>query len=289
MAEMRIYKRSEWGAQYRDGVGTRSLPAVYGFFHHPVSATAGPNATLAQDMARIRDVERVGNARFGTMSYSYLITESGRIFQGLSDNRIGAHTSGYNTNGLAISFVGNYEANQPNQKMLDAAAWLIADLERRGVITKTAVWRGHYQVAATACPGKYLKPHLPGIVLAARISPPKEEPAVSETPYWNIFAVFPDEERARTFGAWCQANGIATTRSGVAQVAHGNDAKSRAAEAEAERLGAVCPFGRIYTTKDSWRHVSVRTPLKPLAALPTEPKTWVLAEQTTDRIVLSVR
>ena len=112
---------------------------------------------------------------------------------------------------------------------------------------------------------------------------------MSEPLHWNIFAIFPDEERARAFGAWCGTAGIATTRSGVAQVAHGNDAKSRAAEAEAERLGATCPFGRIYTTKDSWRHVSVRTPLNPLAALPTEPKTWVLAEQTTDRIVLSVR
>ena len=177
MSEPQIIKRAEWGARYRDGVGTRALPCKYGFFHHTVTYSAGAGATLAQDCAAVRNVEAVGNQRFGTMSYPYAITESGRIFQTLSENRIGAHTKNFNTTGTAITFIGNWEANRPNQKMLDAAAWLIRDLERRGVTTRSTVWRGHYQVAATACPGKYMKPELAGIVAAARapITIPKED------------------------------------------------------------------------------------------------------------------
>jgi hypothetical protein len=283
-----VIGRTAWGARYRDGFGTRTLPATSVWLHHTVTPSAGLAATLDQDAARVRQVEDVGYNRFGGISYTFLITEAGRIFQGHSTHRIGAHTAGYNTSGIGISLIGNYENLAMSDKQRAALVWLLRHLRDTHALTVGAVLKGHYQVAATACPGKNVKPHIAAIDAESRkaATPPKEEP-VTETPYWNIVAIFADEERSRAFGAWCQANGIATTRSGVAQVAHGNDAKSRAAEAEAERLGAVCPFGRIYTTRDSWRHVSVRTPLKPLIALPTEPKTWKLAEQTATRLVLT--
>lgn len=286
---MRIIPRSEWGARYKDGFGTRSLPATTVFLHHSVTPSAGPGATQAQDAARVRQVEDVGYSRFGGIPYTFLITEAGRIFQGHSTNRIGAHTKNYNTSGIGISFIGNYENLVPSKAQLDALLWLLRYLRDTNALAGTAILKGHYQVAATACPGKNVKPHIAAIDAESKkvASIPKEEPDVSEKPYWNIFAIFGDEERARAFGSWCQTAGIATTRSGVAQLAHGNDAKSKAAEAEAERLGAVCPFGRVYTTRDSWRHVTVRTPLKPLIALPTEPKTWKLAEQSETRLVLT--
>ena len=283
-----VIPRTSWGARYRDGFGSRSLPATSVFLHHTVTPSAGADASFEADAARVRQVEDVGYNRFGGISYTFLVTESGRIFQGHSTHRIGAHTAGYNTSGIGISLIGNYEGLKLAPKQRAALVWLLRHLRDTGALAGSAVLKGHFQVAPTACPGKNVRPLIAAIDAESRkAAPPKEEPPVTEVPYWNIFAVFPDEERARTFGAWCAANGVAVTRSGVAQVAHGNDAKSKAAEAEAERLGAVCPFGRIYTTRDSWRHVTTRTPLKPLIALEGEPKSWKLAEQTATRLVLT--
>ena len=176
MSEFRIIPRSEWGARYRDGFGTRSLPCRYGFFHHSVTSSDGVNATLAQDYAKIRIVESVGYSRFGGISYTYMITESGRIFQGHSDNRIGAHTAGFNTTGVAISFIGNYENLKLNDKQVAAAVWLIKNLVSRGVAKSDAFWRGHYQVASTACQGKNAKARQLEIITKAKQPTPAPTP-----------------------------------------------------------------------------------------------------------------
>lgn len=168
MSEHGITSRAAWDARHRDGFGTRSLPATSVWLHHTVTASAGPDATLAADCARLRAVEDVGYARFGGISYTYLITEAGRIFQGHSDERIGAHTSGYNTTGVGISLVGNYEVATPTQAQKDALVWLLRDLRKRGIVTLTAPLAGHYTVKATACPGKNVKPFISSIDAESR-------------------------------------------------------------------------------------------------------------------------
>jgi len=78
--------------------------------------------------------------------------------------------------------------------------------------------------------------------------------------YWLIIAIFGSEADASGFAKWCAANGIASQTSGAACIAHGNDEKSRGAEAEAERRSGVCPWGRVYTTQNSYKHFSRRAP-----------------------------
>ena len=175
---MEIISRSRWGAKYRDGFGNRSLPAKHVFLHHSVTSSAGPNATEAQDAAKIRIVESVGYQRFGGIPYTYLITESGRIFQGHSPGRIGAHTSGYNTIGIGISFVGNYETLPFNGKQRAALIWLLQKLRKDGVLSSAAVLKGHFQVKSTACPGKNIRGLLTSLELESRGSvPPTPAPS----------------------------------------------------------------------------------------------------------------
>lgn len=116
-----------------------------------------------------------------------------------------------------------------------------------------------------------------------RLLTAKEVTVEPETPYWTVTSIFPTPEAALSYVAWCKASAIAAVPSGIMAVAHGNDAKSRAAEAEAERRGAVCPFGRIRTTQDSYIHFAVRTPYLP-AVTPEAP--WAIASQTPARVVL---
>lgn len=164
----KIYTRKEWGARYRHGFGTRKLPVSLGFKHHSVTNAPGPNATLAQDKAHMRVIESIGNARFGSISYPYVIMPSGRIFRGLTDNRIGAHTAGYNTTSIGICYAGNYQSTEPNAKQLEAGAALIAHLVSRGSLSETFTIWGHRAVSATACPGSKLYARIGSIVTRAK-------------------------------------------------------------------------------------------------------------------------
>lgn len=94
---------------------------------------------------------------------------------------------------------------------------------------------------------------------------PKED-----TMYWLIIALFGTAADAGAFRDWCATQGIAALTSGVAVIAHGNDDKSRKAEAEAERRGGVCPWGRVLTTQDSYKHFSRRTPYTSAVGEPLE-------------------
>ena len=163
-----IYTRSQWGATGRNGLATRTLPVREVYIHHSVTAAPKTNSTVAQDKAHMRTIESIGVNRFGTISYSYVIMPSGRIFRGLTDNRVGAHTGGRNTVSIGVCFAGNYQTLTPTKKQLDNCAALLAYLVGRKSLSKSFVVKGHKDIAATACPGKNLYPKIPAIVTAAK-------------------------------------------------------------------------------------------------------------------------
>lgn len=151
---MRIILRSEWGARHDNGSGSAPLPASEVWLHHSVTASAGPSATQEQDAAKIRDIEAVGESRFGTgISYTWLITEAGRIFEGHSVGRLGTHTGGRNSIARAICLVGNYDNLTPTPAQLVAVAWLLQKAKAEGWIRQARLNGGHRDVKATGCPG----------------------------------------------------------------------------------------------------------------------------------------
>jgi len=166
---VRVITRKEWGAKHRNGFGKRAVPVERVYVHHSVTKSYGPKATLKEDVAAARTIENIGQARFGGgASYTFGITEAGRVFQLLGEDRIGAHTKGHNTDAIGVVFIGNFDKKQPNQKALDAFEWLIADLTRRKKITNTAKIHGHRQVSATGCPGAALYKRLPALRATAK-------------------------------------------------------------------------------------------------------------------------
>lgn len=66
------------------------------------------------------------SAGWSDIGYSFLVGGDGRVYEGRGWGTVGAHTRGYNSNGIAISFVGNFMTQKPNQAMLNAAQKLIA-------------------------------------------------------------------------------------------------------------------------------------------------------------------
>lgn len=151
----RIYLRKDWGARHGSGFGVRALPVRGDILHQSYTPepTGGTKATYKADVAAVRTLENIGQSRFGRgISYNYVITPSGRIFEGIPVGRIGAHSAGYNTTHIGIVLVGNFSKKQPSAQALSSLLklrrWLKSDKKMRNVKII-----GHRDTKATACPG----------------------------------------------------------------------------------------------------------------------------------------
>lgn len=185
---MKIYSRKEWGARYRDGVADRSkfVGRLDKWAHHTVTTQLGEGASVAQEMAQMRNIEAIGQARFGAgMSYTFLVFPSGRVYQGVSIGRLSYHTGqGRNASSVAICYPGNYETAEPTQAQIDATA----DLLRHGVEKKWWTQRkidgGHRDLKATACPGRHYYSKL-GVINALALGTVQAPPVSSVKPTPN--------------------------------------------------------------------------------------------------------
>jgi len=152
----RIISRGEWGAQYDNGGGPAPIPASECWLHHSVTGAPGVDATFEQDAAAVRVLEKIGEDRFGQgISYTWVITPSGRIFEGHGVGRLGAHTANRNSKARAICYLGNYETTRPTTAQIRGAAWLLQHSHGRGWLAAARLNGGHRDVGQTACPGAH--------------------------------------------------------------------------------------------------------------------------------------
>ncbi|MDZ5076719.1 peptidoglycan recognition family protein [Nesterenkonia sp. HG001] len=152
-----IIPRARWGARHRNGVGTRTTGRLEKYLHHTVTSQLPESASFAQDAAAVRTVETIGQNRFGAgISYSFLITPSGRIFEGASVDRVSYHSGpGRNSRGVGICLVGNYDTHRLGARARDAVVWLLQEGVRRGWWGDPALTEMHRDFRGTACPGKH--------------------------------------------------------------------------------------------------------------------------------------
>lgn len=143
-----------------------NLPAREVFIHHTVTRpTSDP-------IADARTVDHISKQRFGRRTYSWLVHPDGTVIE-YAGTTIGAHTLRHNSTAVAVSFIGNFEQDQPTPAALDAAAWLIESQTQAGVIAAGAPVRPHRDVYATACPGRHLIARIPDL------SNPQEDPLMA--------------------------------------------------------------------------------------------------------------
>ncbi|RWS18622.1 peptidoglycan recognition protein-like protein [Leptotrombidium deliense] len=94
--------------------------------------------------------------KWGDIGYSFLIGGDGKVYEGRGWGVEGAHTLGYNRNGIGISFIGDFTNVTPSNNMLNAAKALIACGVKSGKIKSTYQLHGHRDAGSTACPGNKL-------------------------------------------------------------------------------------------------------------------------------------
>lgn len=162
MSTFEIVSRDRWGSKSVWKYGNMKLPATAAYLHHSVTpVTAYPY----QDARRI---EAEGIARFGQLSYSYLVHPSGVIMEG-AGTKTGAHTANRNSTSFGICLIGDYDDAAgadvwliPTPIQIEAVQWLIYHLKvERNWLVDSAVLQPHRAVVATACPGNKTIPLLP--------------------------------------------------------------------------------------------------------------------------------
>ena len=232
-----IITRAQWGADESLVRGTPSFSDTIkvGFVHHVVATNDYTPAQAAAQMRAVYSwfVKGVGVNDFG---YNFVVDRFGRIYEGrrgsIEGAVIGAHTSGFNSESFAVSFLGNAETLNPTRAqakpIIDAyakvIAWKLSQHHRNpqgsavltsagpgpGQGTTSMYWPGervrvpailgHGDIGSTACPGKFLDASLAAIrsAVAARTGPSFFSPAVTGSSWGSTT---PLTLRARTNAA----------------------------------------------------------------------------------------
>lgn len=153
---MQIISRAQWGARYADGYGSSTLPAAEVWLHHSVTTAPDLVPPFDDDDAAVRLLERIGQQRFGRgISYTFAVTPVGRVYEGHSVEREGAHTAGRNDRARAIVLVGDYTHERVTDAQIESVAELLVHGWRSGWWQRPRLNGGHRDVpgASTACPG----------------------------------------------------------------------------------------------------------------------------------------
>ena len=147
---MKIIQSKE--LRFRVPLSTRRKTDVI-VIHH----TAGnPRNTVEQIHAQ--HLNR-GWSGIGYHIYNRLDGDTWKCYYGRPLHTIGSHVASHNSNSIGISFAGNYEDNQPTDALLNHIREVLAWAQKEYPTAKFAyhrIMRG----AKTACPGKFLIPHL---------------------------------------------------------------------------------------------------------------------------------
>ncbi|MDQ1627677.1 MAG: hypothetical protein QOI54_1421 [Actinomycetota bacterium] len=179
-----VNSRAAWGADER----LRSAAPRYtgtvkaGFVHH----TAGKNNyTAAQVPQIIRGVYafHTRSNHWSDIGYNFLVDRFGRLWEGraggITNDVLGAHTGGFNTDSFAVSAIGDYGKTAAPPVMVDSIARLLAwrlslafrnpmgtttlvsegggtSRYRAGTAVGFNVISGHRDAGNTECPGQFL-------------------------------------------------------------------------------------------------------------------------------------
>jgi SpoIID/LytB domain protein len=198
-----IITRAQWGADesLRRGRTTYSDTIKVAFVHHVVSTNNYTAAQAAQQMRNVYSWFTEG-IKVNDFGYNFMVDRFGRLYEGRAGGVdkavIGSHTSGFNAETFAVSFLGNADTLNPDQpskeKILDSISDLIAwkfelfNVNPLGTAVLTSAgpgpgqgttsmyWAGekvtrktiigHGDIGATGCPGVFLRPTMEHLRLA---------------------------------------------------------------------------------------------------------------------------
>lgn len=152
----RIVTRAEWGARAPTH-HIANMPAlpIYVFIHHGASGECFTKEDCTHRVQNYQSYHMDGRG-YSDMGYNFVVGEDGNAYEARGWNEVGAHTLGYNTNGIAICIIGDFSHKVPNDAALNTVKQLINCGLNNHKISPTYTLKGHRDVGVTACPGQSL-------------------------------------------------------------------------------------------------------------------------------------
>jgi hypothetical protein len=170
MPDDMVISRADWGA--RDP--GRICGDVVAPYRMSVHHTASPDSDGADPAARMRQMQayHMDNQGWCDIGYHFVVSQSGLIYQGRSDERRpGAHVGGENSGNIGFSLIGNYEAQQvPAAQFQALARGLRWASDTYGIPLERSAVKGHQEwpAQATNCPGRNMLNRLDEALALAR-------------------------------------------------------------------------------------------------------------------------
>lgn len=174
-----MIRRAEWKAKYGRGIptdGAKTLVVV----HHdgPYPSRSQPGMSIAQESSICRIIEDYHvNGEPGVLgltranpriAYSFMLMQTGRVYEGCGWGYIGAHTAGHNSSayGIFLPLAGDRDA--PTVQAVAAFHQWRAEGVTGGHLSKNHLVKGHQDFNKPTCPGKLVYDSLVlGLVPAA--------------------------------------------------------------------------------------------------------------------------
>ncbi|XP_065089350.1 peptidoglycan-recognition protein LE [Ochlerotatus camptorhynchus] len=152
---LRIIDRRSWLAQPALDHQDLNTPVPYVVISHTATESADTQAGMVY-MVRMIQCFHIESRRWHDIAYNFLVGNDGNAYEGRGWKRIGAHTHGYNSRAIGISFVGCFMNEIPAQIALEACKALIERGIENGYIQPDYKLLAHCQCSATESPGRRL-------------------------------------------------------------------------------------------------------------------------------------
>jgi hypothetical protein len=227
--------RAQWGA--RPPKSTKPITSSECLFvHHSVTGTGPDEAAIVRQVQAFH----MDTRNWQDIAYSWLVGQSGAIYEGRGWGVAGGHTEGWNSKSHAVCFIGNSDNDTPTPQALAAISAVWAEHARRYA---TNTLRPHRAVNQTGCPGAQLTSWV-----AAQTAPPQPSTSEEFTVDADARKAFDDIIRrldndhlpvARDTNAWVKAKAAGAPADLAAAIAAlGNDVARQVADELAKRLAS---------------------------------------------------
>lgn len=158
-----VITREVWDAQYGQGSPTSGAKMTF-IVHHDGHTRSTKDMTQEKEEALVRFYEDFhANGEPGhpgltennkRIAYSFLIMQSGRIYEGCGWGHIGAHTQNMNSSAYAVFFPLDGSKTKPTDEAIASFQWLRQEGVRLGHLHAHHVVKGHQDFNKPSCPGK---------------------------------------------------------------------------------------------------------------------------------------